>query len=239
MKKHTSIFSLAFVLMLCAAGFTGCSSSPDSASSGSQMPVSHVAAGISQDNPAVSMSAQLPAVSGAMAGTPVFQGFTTGNIPGTIKNVYYGGGTNVLITTADSLYLYDLSQDVIAVQTQTAPSERSYREEHYKPIQNGFVVLLLDLNRPGNGSGFQSGGSAPNVTCVFYDAALNKIQEINVLEALSDAMSEDDRVLVSMSCGRSTFRMTAPKSPWAACPLSMCTAERRRPAARLFRQANI
>lgn len=193
MKNHTSILSLAFVLMLCAAGFTGCASSPDPASSGSQMPVSHVAAGISQDNPADSMSAQLPAASEAMAETPVFQGFTIGNIPGAIKNVYYGGGTNVLITTADTLYLYDLSQDAIAAQTQTAPGERSYREEHYKPIQNGFVGLLLDLNRPGNGSGLQSGGSAPNVTCVFYDAALNKIQEINVLEALSDAMSEDDQ----------------------------------------------
>lgn len=193
MKKHTLLLSLAFVLMLCAAGFSGCASSPDPASGGSQTPVSHAEAGISQDNPADSMSAQLPAASEAMAGTPAYQGFTTENIPGAIKNVYYGGGTNVLITTADSLYLYDLSQDAIAAQAQTASSERSYREEHYKPIQNGFVGLLLDLNRPGNESGLQSGGSAPNVTCVFYDAALNKIQEIHVLEALSGAMSEDDR----------------------------------------------
>lgn len=192
MKKHTLILSLILVLMLCATACTGRASLPNPASSDSQTPVSHAEAGVSQDHPAESMGTQMPAASGTAAGTPVYQGFTTGNIPSAIKNVYFGGGTNALVTTADTLYLYDLSLDAIAAQTETAPSERSYRSEHYKPIQNGFVGLLLDLNRPGDGGGLQGGGSAPNVTCVFYDAELNKIQQINVLEALSCVMSEDD-----------------------------------------------
>ena len=193
MKKHTLILTLALALMLCVTACTGRASLPDPASDGSQTPVPHAEAGVSQDHPAESMSTQMPAASGTAAGTSLYQGFTTGNIPGAIKNVYYGGGTNVLVTTADTLYLYDLSRDAIAAQTETTPSERTYREEHYKPIQNGFVGLLLDLNRQGNGDGLQGGGSAPGVTCVFYDAELNKIQEINVLEALSGVMSEDDQ----------------------------------------------
>lgn len=192
MKKHILILSLALVLMLCAA-CAGRASLPNPESSGSQTPVSHVEAGLSQDYSADNMVAQVPADSGTAAGTPAYQGFSTGNIPGAIKNVYYGGGANVLVTTADTLYLYDLSQDAIAAQTKTTPSERSYRAEHYKPIQNGFVGLLLDLNRQGNADGLQSGGSAPNVTCIFYNFELNKIQEINVLEALNGAMSEEDR----------------------------------------------
>lgn len=192
MKKHILILSLALVLMLCAA-CTGRAGLPNPESSGSQTPVSHAEAGVSRDHSAESMGTQMPASSAAAAGAPAYQGFTAGNIPGTIKNVYYGGGTNVLVTTPGTLYLYDLSQDAITAQTETTPSERSYRAEHYKPIQNGFVSLLLDLNRPGDGDGLQSGGSAPNVTCVFYDSQLNKIQEINVLEALHGAMSEDDR----------------------------------------------
>ena len=193
MKKNTLILSLVLVLILCATACTGRAGLSDPASSGSQMPVSHTEGGISQDNPAGTMSAQMPASSRTVAGTLAYKGFTTGNIPDAIKNVYYGGGPNVLVTTADTLYLYDLSRDAVAAQTETTPSARTYRAEYYKPIQNGFVGLLLDLNRQGNGSGFQSGGSAPNVSCVFYDLELNKIQEINVLEALSDAMSEDDR----------------------------------------------
>ena len=189
MKKRISILSLILSLMLVFTACTGPTALPDSSTDSSPVPEFQTAAA----EPEVSMSTLTPMVSKTTAGSLSFKGFTTGNIPGDIKNVYNGGGSNVLVTTSNTLYLYDLSQDAVTAKTETGTSSRTYREEHYKPVRNGFVGLLLDLNRPGSESGLLEGSSVPDVTCIFYDLQLNKIREIKVLEVLAGVMSEADK----------------------------------------------
>ena len=125
MKKRISILSLILSLMLVFTACTGPTALPDSSADSSPESESQTAAA----EPEVSMSTLTPMVSKTTAGSLSFKGFTTGNIPGDIKNVYDGGGSNVLVTTSNTLYLYDLSQDAVTAKTETGTNSRTYREE--------------------------------------------------------------------------------------------------------------
>lgn len=184
MKNQISIFSLALVLMFLLSACTSSANMPNYVSSCSQTtPAQDTLDTQNNSKSANSESTHMSAPSNTAGKELTYKGFTPSNIPGKIKNIYYGGGPNVLVTTSTNLYLYDLSQDAIVAETEVAPNERSYRDEHYKPIQNGFVGLLLERNRKGE---------LPNVTCVFYDSQLNRIQEINMLDTLVGATNKDE-----------------------------------------------
>lgn len=184
MKNQISIFPLALVLMFLLSACTGSANMPNYSSSGV-----HTLGVQNNSGTESSESSYTPVSSNTSDKELTYKGFTPSNIPGKVKNIYYGGGSNVLVTTSTNLYLYDLSKDAVVAETEIAPNERSYRNEYYKPIQNGFVGFLLDLNVTG------VKGGVPNVTCVFYDLQLNKIQEINILDSLVGVMNKDERNL--------------------------------------------
>lgn len=199
MKNRIFIFLLLLALMLFSTACTGSTDLSNPAQESSQMSPAYTEADNYQEEssmesePEIGRSSPAAEASGAAASAPAYKGFRLNNLSGKVKNVYYGGGPKVLVTTSNTLYLYDLSQDAIAAEAEIIPGERSYRNEHYKPIKNGFVGILLDLNRPDAGGALQGGERAPNVTCVFYDLQLNRTAEINVLDALAAVMSEDDQ----------------------------------------------
>ena len=104
--------------------------------------------------------------------TQPISGFDAGKISGKITNIYYAGGSKVLIT-ANKLFLYDMATEKILHEG----TKETFSEETYFAINDGFVAVGAKVGVGSGGLVATSDGNG--MTCVIYNSKLEKIKEID------------------------------------------------------------
>lgn len=114
--------------------------------------------------------------------------FSTKDIRGKVKDIYYGNDSKVIVL-ADKLYLYDLAKGKV-LSNADLPTTSIY---FVQPIKDGYAVIGENDTHSSGGSGMVSGGGSVGTKCTFYDNNLKKTTEI----CLSDIHKDGHSVIFS------------------------------------------